>query len=46
MIEQGISQKSRLERLNTIAKKQYLTLQNSKSLKNIEALDNKNNSNI
>ena len=46
MIEQGISQKSRLERLNTIAKKQYLTLQNSKSLKNIEALDDKNNSNI
>lgn len=39
MIEQGISQKSRLERLNTVAKKQYGILQNSNSIKKIENLE-------
>lgn len=42
MIEQGIEQKSRLERLNKIAKKQYDILQDSSSMKKIEALDNNN----
>ncbi len=40
MIEQGIEQKVRLERLNTIAKKQYQILQNNGSIKKIENLDN------
>ena len=39
MIEQGIESKIRLERLNTIAKKQYNILQDSNSIKRIEALD-------
>lgn len=41
MIEQGLEQSKRLERLNTIAQKQYLTLQNSNGIKKIEALDEK-----
>lgn len=40
MIEQGITQNKRLERLNEIAKKQYNILQDSKGIKKIEALDN------
>lgn len=40
MIEQGIEQSKRLERLNAIAKKQYLILQGSNGIKKIEALDN------
>ena len=40
MIEQGLEQSKRLERLNAIAKKQYLTLQDSNSIKKIESLDN------
>ena len=44
MIEQGLEQSKRLERLNAIAKKQYLTLQGSNSLKKIEALDERNKS--
>ena len=39
MIEQGLEQCKRLERLNTIAKKQYIILQDSNSIKKIEALD-------
>ena len=41
MIEQGLEQSKRLERLNAIAKKQYLTLQDSNGIKKIEALDEK-----
>ena len=40
MIEQGMEQNRRLERLNEIAKKQYLTLQDSSSIKRIQALEN------
>ena len=43
MISQGIEQKVRLERLNNIAKKQYSILQDSKGIRKIEMLDNKNN---
>ena len=39
MIEQGMEQSKRLERLNIIAQKQYNVLQNNKSLKKIEELD-------
>lgn len=41
MIEQGLEQSKRLEKLNTIAQKQYLTLQNSNGIKKIKALDEK-----
>ena len=41
MIAEGIDQKIRLEKLNTIAKKQYNILQNSNSIKKIEMLDDK-----
>ena len=40
MIEQGIAQNKRLERLNEIAKKQYDILQDNKGIKKIEVLDN------
>ena len=40
MIAQGIEQKTRLERLNEIAKKQYNILQDSKGIKKLEGLDN------
>ena len=40
MIEQGLSQNKRLERLNEIAKKQYNILQYSSGIKKIESLDN------
>jgi len=46
MIEQGIEQSKRLERLNTIAKKQYTTLQDSSGIKKIEDLDNSNKSEL
>lgn len=46
MIEQGLEQSKRLERLNEIAKKQYITLQDNNSVKKIKDLDNKNNSEI
>lgn len=46
MIEQGLEQSKRLERLNTIAKKQYLTLQDSNGIKKIEALEEKEKSNL
>ncbi len=39
MIEQGLEQNKRLERLNAIAKKQYLIFQGSNGIKKIEALD-------
>ena len=42
MISQGVEQKVRLERLNKIAKKQYTILQDSKGIKKIEMLDDKN----
>ena len=42
MISQGIEQKVRLEKLNNIAKKQYSILQDSKGIKKIEALEEKN----
>ena len=42
MIEQGIEQKYRLERLNEIAKKQYRILQGNKGIKRIETLEHKN----
>lgn len=41
MINQGIEQNKRLERLNEVAKKQYTILQDSKGIKKIESLDNK-----
>lgn len=41
MIDQGIEQNIRIERLNKIAKKQYNILQNSKGIKRLEALDSK-----
>ena len=40
MIAQGIEQKTRLERLNEIAKQQYNILQDSKGIKKLEGLDN------
>lgn len=40
MINQGIEQNKRLERLNKVAKKQYSILQDSKGIKKIEQLDN------
>ena len=43
MIEQGLEQGKRLERLNAIAQKQYITLQGSNSLKKIETLDDIDN---
>ena len=46
MIEQGLEQSKRLERLNVIAQKQYVTLQGSNSLKKIEALDDIDNRKI
>ena len=41
MIAEGIEPKIRLEKLNSIAKKQYNILQNSNSIKKIEMLDDK-----
>lgn len=42
MIEQGISQDKRLDRLNRIAKKQYEILQESKGIRRIEKLSEQN----
>ena len=42
MIAQGIEQKIRLERLNTIAQKQYNILRDNNGIKKIETIDNKN----
>jgi hypothetical protein len=41
MIEQGLEQSKRLERLNKIAKKQLVILQDNAGIKRIENLDNK-----
>ncbi len=41
MINQGMEQNKRLERLSEVAKKQYKILQDSKGIKKIESLDNK-----
>jgi hypothetical protein len=41
MINIDMSQKDRIEKLNTIAKKQYEILKNNRSTKNIENLDDK-----
>lgn len=40
MINQGIPQNKRLDRLNEIAKKQFDILQHSSGIKKIEQLDN------
>lgn len=40
MVEQGIEQRKRLERLNAIAKKQYNILQDNNNIKKIEQLEN------
>jgi len=45
MIEQGLTQNKRIERLNAIAKKQYSILQDSKGIKKIETLNEKSNLN-
>ena len=42
MINQGITQNKRLERLNEIAKRQMISLQNSAGVKRIEDLANNN----
>ena len=42
MIEQGICQKLRLEKLNNIAKEQYNILKDSNSIKRIQDLDENN----
>lgn len=44
MIAEGIEPKIRLEKLNSIAKKQYSILQNDSGIKKIEVLEDKNNS--
>ena len=41
MIKDGLEQKDRLEKLNAIAKEQYNILQDSRSIKKIENLDEK-----
>lgn len=46
MIAQGFEQKTRLERLNAIAKKQYSILRNSNSIKKIDKLDNNYNTKL
>lgn len=46
MIEQGLEQSKRLERLNSIDKKQYLTLQGSNGIKKIEDLENSHNTKL
>ncbi len=42
MIKNGLEQKDRLEKLNTIAKEQYNILSNSNSINKIENLDSTN----
>ena len=46
MIAQGLEQKVRLERLNSIAKKQYSILQDSKGIKKFEMLDDNSNTKL
>lgn len=45
MIAQGLDQKTRLENLNKIAKKQYNILQDNNSIKKIEMLDDESSLN-
>ena len=40
MIKEGFKQKDRLEKLNNIAKEQYIILHDSNSIEKIEKLDN------
>lgn len=40
MIKEGLEQKDRLEKLNNIAKEQYIILHNSNSIEKIKNLDN------
>ncbi len=42
MIEEGLNQHKRIEKLNGIAKKQYAILQESNSIKRLEELEDKN----
>jgi len=46
MIKDGLIQKERLEKLNKIAKEQYMILQNSNSIKKIESFDNNSNTKL
>lgn len=41
MINQGMAQNKRLERLNEIARKQFSILQHTSGIKKIKSLDNK-----
>lgn len=43
MIKDGLKQKDRLEKLNTIAKEQYIILHDNNSIEKIKMLDDKNN---
>lgn len=43
MIKEGLSQKNRLENLNTIAKEQYVIFHNNNSIQKIQKLDNNHN---
>lgn len=43
MIKDGLNQKDRLEKLNTIAKEQYIILHDNNSIEKIKMLDDKNN---
>ncbi len=40
MIKEGLEQKDKLEKLNNIAKEQYIILHNTNSIEKIENLDN------
>lgn len=42
MIKQGLGQKERLEKLNEIAKNQFHILQDNKSIKQLESIDEEN----
>ena len=43
MIKDGLNQKDRLEKLNNIAKEQYIILHDNNSIEKIKMLDDKNN---
>ena len=46
MIKVGLEQKDRLEKLNSIAKEQYVILHDSNSIDKIERLDKNHNSEL
>ena len=46
MIKEGLGQKDRLEKLNTIAKEKYVILNNSNSIEKIEKIDNNHNTKL